>query len=371
MTAANLKVGFVLLSHSRNPQPSTRIAVLNMLPALREAGIEAELVFDPEQSSETPDLGHLAQRLINARFDVIYFQKVRGESAERCARALKKAGIATIYGVCDLVDADMAMATNMTLVVSEFLKSLYPPALQPKIHVVHDGIEKPSVVKADVAAHTGSRSKPIRAVLVTSSSLTSLPVLAQPPNWLEVTIVGKYPPRGATAQKLREARWAFLKMSSANERLAYLRFLVNARIKTQMWQAESVYAALQCADIGIIPVEPSAQLVKGTHVPVWKVKSENRLTLKMSVGLPVIATPIPSYEPIIESGVNAFFADTRRDWIRCLEILRDPAVRRSVGAKARTSVVDRFSQTQQARLLVAALRAVSESRGVFAELQPI
>src|SRR5437870_4093220 len=33
-----VKIGFVLLSNSRNPLPSTRIAALNMVPFLRAAG---------------------------------------------------------------------------------------------------------------------------------------------------------------------------------------------------------------------------------------------------------------------------------------------------------------------------------------------
>jgi glycosyltransferase involved in cell wall biosynthesis len=362
MTVMPLKVGFVLLSNSKNPQPSTRVAVLNMLPALREAGVEVELVFNPHQASETPDLSNLAKSLIEKRFDVVYFQKVRGESVQNCAQCLAKAGIATIYGVCDLVDRGMADATHMTLVVSEFLKSLYPAELQDKIHVVHDGIEQPLVKKTDFGSHSGSRAQPIRAVLVTSSSLASIPVLVNPPNWLEVTIVGRYPAKNAIAQRIKESRWAFAKMSGTTESLAYLNFLLNSRIKTQMWQAERVYATMQSADIGIIPIESKEDFAKGTNTPVWKVKSENRLTLKMSVGLPVIATPIPSYEPIVESGVNGFFATDRAEWIRSLEILRDPATRKLIGEKGRASVNERFSQRRQANLLIAALRYISESR---------
>jgi hypothetical protein len=361
MTIKPLKVGFVLLSNSRDPQPSTRVTVLNILPALRVAGIEVELVFDPGRASETPDLSNLAERLIESKFDVIYFQKVRGGSAERCARDLVKAGIATVYGVCDLVDTGMVIATNMTLVVTEFLKSLYPSDLQDKIYVVHDGIEQPLLEKSEFGVREKSRTRPIRAVLVTSFGLTAIPILANPPSWLEVTIVGKYPPKRAWVQNIRESRWVFAKMSGLSERIAYLRFLANSRIKTQMWQAKSVYDTMLSADIGIIPIEENGVIVRGTTTPVWKVKSENRLTLKMSIGLPVVATPIPSYESIIESGVNGLFAKGRLDWIRCLEILRDPEVRKSMGEKGRESVAERFSQTRQAHLLIEALRAVSES----------
>ncbi len=111
-----MKVGFVLLSSSKTPQPSTRIAVLNMLSFLRDAGIQAELVFDPDHDSEVPNLDGLAQRLIAEKFDCVYFQKVRGASVQACVRELSKAGVATVYGVCDLVDPELSQLVDMVLV---------------------------------------------------------------------------------------------------------------------------------------------------------------------------------------------------------------------------------------------------------------
>ncbi len=211
----------------------------------------------------------------------------------------------------------------------------------------------------DWGNHYGSRRQPLRAVLVTSSNLQKLPVLDSLPDWLAITIVGRYPPAQARMQRFHEARWAFAKMGSGHERLAHLGFLLNPRIKTEMWTAKTVYGAMQNADIGIIPIEPTSDLAKGTSVPVWKAKSENRLTLKMSIGLPVVATPIPAYEPVIESGKNGFLANSRADWLRDLEILRDPAARSEIGHLARASVVGRYSMNEQARLFVEALRSVS------------
>lgn len=354
-----MKVGFVLLSSSKKPQPSTRITVLNMLSYLHDAGIQTELVFDPEHDSEVPNLNGLAQRLISEKFDCVYFQKVYGASVQACVRDLSKAGIATIYGVCDLVDIEMSQLVDMVIVPTNFLESIYPIQLQDKIRVVHDGIECPEVQKREWGNQSGSRKHPLRAVLVTSADLQKLPVLVSPPSWLAITIVGRYPPTQDWRQRFREARWAFERMGSGHERLAYLSFLAHRRINTEVWDAKSVYVAMQNADIGIIPVEPTSVLAKGTSVPIWQVKSENRLTLKMAIGLPVVATPIPSYEPIIESGRNGFLANSRADWLRNLEILRDPAARSEIGNMARGSVVGRYSMQEQARLLVESLRSVS------------
>jgi glycosyltransferase involved in cell wall biosynthesis len=111
------------------------------------------------------------------------------------------------------------------------------------------------------------------------------------------------------------------------------------------------------ADIGIIPIDASPAHEPGSNAPKWKVKSENRLTMKMCAGLPVVATPIPAYEPVIEQGHNGFLARSRRDWIQCLEALRDPDARREIGQRARESVLVRYSMDEQARRLIAVLEA--------------
>jgi len=327
-----------------------------MLPFLHGAGVRAEIVFDPERESEKPNLDHLSQKLISEKFDCVYFQKVHGASVQACVQDLSKAGIATIYGVCDLVNVEMSRLVDIVLVPTAFLKSIHPIDLQGKIRVVHDGIECPEIKKQKWGDHYASRKQPLRAVLVTSSNLKRLPILDSLPDWLSVTIVGRYPPARDRMKRLREARWAFAKMNGAKERLEYLGFLLNRRIKTEMWESKSVYTAMQDADIGIIPIEPTTNLAQGTSIPVWQTKSENRLTLKMSIGLPVIATPIPAYEPVIESGSNGFLASSRSDWLRGLETLRDPVARRDIGNAARASVIDRYSMEEQARLFLEALQ---------------
>jgi len=69
----------------------------------------------------------------------------------------------------------------------------------------------------------------------------------------------------------------------------------------------------------------------------------------------VIATPVPSYLPVIQHGANGFLAATPEDWLRYLDDLRDPDLRRMVGERARQSVLDRFSQETQAKNLLAVL----------------
>ncbi|MCZ4313829.1 glycosyltransferase [Comamonadaceae bacterium G21597-S1] len=356
----------MLLSNRRNPQPSTRIAVLNMLPFLQAAGIDAHIVHEPADSAEQPDIDGLATRLIAQKFDAVYFQKVGGASVYACLRALADAGIRTVYGVCDHIDPHMVRLSDLTIVVTEYLKSLCPADTRHKVHVVHDGLEHPEHVKSEWGNHAGSPTSPLRAVLVTSASLRQLPVLMSPPEWLHVSIIGRYPPENAWLKRFRDSRWTMRKMGHWRDRNGFLRFLADRRISTHPWGPESVYDAMKGADIGILPIDTSAGAVGNQTVPAWQIKSENRLTLKMAVALPVIATPIPAYEPVVDHGKNAFLARSRSDWLHCLSVLRDPAARAQIGQQARRSVIDQYSQAAQARRLIQLMATVCHT----AETEP-
>lgn len=358
-TRAPQRIGFVLCSNSAYPLPSTRIATLNVMPRLKQAGWDPVILLEPETPTETPDLGGLYERSIQSGCTVVVFQKVRGPQAVELASTLEAAGVRTVFLVCDVVDPSMVAVTSATVAVTKFLRSLYPEYLQTRIHVVHDGIEAPDERKTNWGEGCGTRLRPLTASLVTSAELNQLPQIVHPPVWLRVRIVGRY---ATGRQHLKHIRRAFLAMHGS-AKLAYLQFLLNRRIQCVPWHPTGVYGELHCADIGLLPVntDSTAQTLS------WQVKSENRLTLKMSMALPVIATPIPSYEDVIEHGVTGLLARSRADWARCLESLRDPAYRKSMGAAAREAVRLRFSVDEQTKLLIEVLRIVSQPQVVVSK----
>jgi glycosyltransferase involved in cell wall biosynthesis len=356
-----VRIGFVLLSNSAQPIPSTRIAVLNMFPYLRAAGFDPQIVFEPASATETPDVSGLASRLIAERFEIIVLQKVHGPSVQALVRDLTNAGIKSVYLVCDLVNVTMAEATSATVTVTDYLRDQHPQHLRSKIHVVHDGIEENwnfEILRSD---HRGSRSRPLHAVLVTSAPMAIIPQIGIPPEWLHITILGRYPERQAPGARLRGALRTIRAQANWADRLKCVQFLASPRIHCVAWSLQRVRDYLCRADIAIIPIDDTpAQLADGSP-PMWKRKSENRLTLKMSAGLPVIATPIPSYEPVIEQGVNGFFARSPAEWKTCFQALRDPALRERMGTAARASVVHRYSMEEQARKLSAILHGLLPS----------
>jgi hypothetical protein len=329
-----------------------------MIPALLAADFDPQIVFEPAQDMEFPDVSSLVPRLLAEQFRIVYLQKVRRPGVVRLARRLSAAGVNTVYGVCDRVDIQMAEATDATIAVTEYLKSLYPERLWPKMHVVHDGIEQPEARKSNWTENRGSPCRPLSAVLVTSQDLGRLPVLRAPPDWLKVTIVGRYPPAWQTSQRLRQARLNLCALRDSRGRGHYLRFLANRRIRCVGWDPIGVYGILRQADIGIIPIEGSREPENGLQPPAWQLKSENRLTMKMCAGLPVVVTPIPAYESVIEHERNGFLARSLQERLECLDELRDPARRRIVGERARESVLQRYSMGEQGRRLIGVLHGL-------------
>ena len=249
----------------------------------------------------------------------------------------------------------MATTADATIVVTDYLKSLYPPALQKKIYVIHDGIEHPECRKSIHNDNSGSRFNPLKAVLVTSAALDHLPAYFPLPDWLSITIIGRYPDNKNWLQRIHEARWNIMRKKTIKNKFECLRFYTNRQIKTEAWSTKKVYGQLSVADIGIIPIDLNDA---DPADAAWRVKSENRLTMKMAVGLPVIASPIPSYEPVIVQGKNGFLAHSRADWMSYLTALRDPKLRATIGESARQSVIDRFSMEKQAGDFIRVLKGV-------------
>jgi glycosyltransferase involved in cell wall biosynthesis len=105
------------------------------------------------------------------------------------------------------------------------------------------------------------------------------------------------------------------------------------------WGYDLEVPRLQECQIGIVPV--------GNEVwNPWKFFF--KLIQFMSLGLPVVATPVGSNLEIIEDGVNGFLAGTPDEWVDRLRTLAEnPELRRRMGQAARETAAARFSLAGQ------------------------
>ena len=114
------------------------------------------------------------------------------------------------------------------------------------------------------------------------------------------------------------------------------------------WAFEREVAQLQECQIGVVPIQRDEWCE-------WKFYF--KLVQFMSLGLPVVATPIGSNLEIVEDGKNGFFADTPEQWHqRLTQLAGDPELRARLGKAARETVLARYSLRGQVDFLEGVFR---------------
>lgn len=103
----------------------------------------------------------------------------------------------------------------------------------------------------------------------------------------------------------------------------------------KQWSPETEVPDLQDFDIGIMPL---------TDDPWSQGKCGFKLLQYMSVGIPVVASPIGVNRDIITHGVNGFLAKTHDEWVRCLaNLIEEEDLRQRLGIAGRKTVEEHYS----------------------------
>jgi hypothetical protein len=237
---------------------------------------------------------------IGHRRDVLIFQKVESSRAVRYARLARRVGTRIIFLQADARDSAMYRVAHRIVVPSSELARLLQPCTPVPITVIEDAIDLPR----DVSARTSDRRE----------GLTLLWVGAR-----------------ANFPSLERIRPVLERPEFRDLRLVTVSDHPDADVP---WSAESVHREIASADIAVIPC---------LDTPAAQAKSNNRLTMLMGAGLPVISSPIPAYRSVVEPGRNGFLAEGAEDWASALRTLRDPETRKALAEGARRSAWSRFA----------------------------
>lgn len=100
------------------------------------------------------------------------------------------------------------------------------------------------------------------------------------------------------------------------------------------WSPDAEADALIRGSVGLYPLDLSHPAVLG--------KSALKSVLFMAHGIPVIATPTPSNLNVTTAGSEGLFASDKVEWRSALNALRDPALRRSMGAAGHRRAIADF-----------------------------
>lgn len=293
-----LKVGWLLLGDANTG--SSRIHGLNIHNYLLQQGVESIILQSSPRMINALSLSEEQQEsILSAGFDLLMFQKVRDLKAQAFAREACRRGIRTVFIQCDCIETNMVTAVDDLVVISPNLRDYYKEKYGIESTIIEDAIEV----------------DPERMKVHTEKETLGLVWVGHSDNWESVGIV-------------RDA------MCLPGGEGFTLKTISNHPEADVPWALDTVTDEILAADIAVIPA----------HLHAWGMgKSSNRLTMFMALGMPVVASPVPSYLDVVRHGKNGFIARTTEEWLDALTKLRDVRTRVAMGKQAREDATKRFS----------------------------
>ncbi|WP_425639474.1 hypothetical protein ACPUEN_07500 [Algoriphagus yeomjeoni] len=271
-----MNIFWLLCGNKRNP--SSRIHGINIHKKLSELGYNSRLIHSPFFYSEDlvwkPYFVSFFIRNIK-RDDIVIFQKLGGPKTLYLIEELKNRGAKVIFIDCDLpLKLSVAEKVDHIICPSKILADLYKKAGCDKVKVIFDAVEVFKEPKV--------------------SSINSKKLI-----WFGKSGSGKWD----LIQKFKEKelfkiapKWSFSTLTDH----------MDSDFK---WELDSFTEIISEFDISIIPIDDKDESL---------VKSANRCTQSMALGVPVLANCLGSYSEVIINNENGFISD---DWIEWEEFL--------------------------------------------------
>lgn len=297
-TNKQLKIGWILLGNKT--VGSSRIHGLNIHEYLIKNGFNSNILQSPRTWSTDLELTLIdCLKIIFSGYNVIIFQKVYGKNSVIFARICKLFRIKTIYIQADLIDNPMLVIVDKVIVVSGFLKKYYLDNYDIDAEFIDDAIE---ITIASIKHHL-------------PKDILKLIWIGHSDNWQTIDIV----------------REALEEINNNNIKLYTISDHPDADYK---WDITTICDIILNHDIAVIP---------STNSDWSKAKSSNRLTLFSTLGLPIIAHPVPSYLNILKEKDEIYFAEKKVAWRKAILDLKDPLVRNNLAINARKKVINNYT----------------------------
>ena len=283
---------------------SSRIHGIDISNYLKSNGVNSCVIQKFKGYCEYPVLDERAvDMLINARPDVVIFQRIYKGTAAKIAKELSVSRIKTVFLMADIFQTDMPFVCDHTIVMSESLKEqlVKVGVRESSVSVIPDPVETDY---STVKSYDDERREGIKVVWVGAEA-----------NWSSLEVI---------ESALRDASLRDYKLITIS----------NHPSATFVWDFRTVWDQILDCDIAVIPIDMSRK--------ESLVKSNNRLTMFKALGLPVICSPLLSYLGIVNHDESGYFATTRDEWLCYLQLLRDPLRRQSIGLAGRDKIFEQY-----------------------------
>ncbi len=331
MVKTKIKIGWIL-SGSKNIA-GARIQGWNMHEEFLKRGINSEIISSKNYNYDLNLTKKEIDYLLKRNYDLIVLQKIQtGKNFDYFVQQSHRKGTKIIFIGIDDINVEFAIKCDVIIVVSRYLKSLIPKEHQKKTFLVFDSYEHPNT---QYKRH--NNQKKLRLIFISNSVFSKFPQIESLPRNVTLTIIG---PPEARVKKFMPDRKMF---TDTPYKFKYI-----------IWNLKTVHKEILKCDVGAIPYRD-----KDLNKDYVKRKSNNRLVLFMSLGMPTIVSPTPEYKKLINQGINGFIAKKPEEWTKFIKLLRDnPVLRNKIGKNARDKVIKRYSQGNQANLYLKILKKV-------------
>lgn len=276
-----MKVFWFLCSNLNNP--SSRIQGFNIHNKLRDLGYSSYIVYAPKNYSNDV---YLPKVVIDVVFyflkkeDVIVFQKLYGEKTMDFARMCKKKGVKTIFIDCDLpLKMNIALIVDNVICPSDYLKNKYNYLGVSSVKTIHDSVE---FFKEPTFGRSGKK----RLVWFGKSGNGK---------WAELESFKRN-----VFTKIQE-KWEFITISDHPD-------------STFGWNLKNFPNQVNACDLAVIPFKEKEENF---------VKSSNRCTQAMGLGVPVLSNYLDSYNNIVKKDFNGLISNDENEWIEFIKKCED------------------------------------------------
>lgn len=319
---SRLNIGWLL--NGTQQTASSRIMGYNVHEYLLSQKIYSKIFYIP-QSRLTSRLDLSLKdidEILNFNINMLVIVKINaGENLDYLIQSCRKRKIKVVYAVCDLPSIRMVSLADATIASSSYFYKIIPKKFHHQLFIAFDGYEQSRELQK-----VQGPEKNVKLVCVTNMVWDSMPCIKTLPPHVQIKIIGP------SAKILRTS----FKHSALFKKSPF-------DVEYVDWEPETVYREILDGDIAIIPWPEINE--------AQKVKSINRLVMFMALGLPVIASPVPSYLEIIKHHHNGFIATKPEEWEKYIVLLRDDLKERQrIGNNARESVLDLYSKEKQGEL---------------------
>ncbi|NOR69648.1 MAG: hypothetical protein GQ532_08150 [Methylomarinum sp.] len=322
----NKKIGWVLTSDYN--RASSRLQGYRIHEYFIGVGLDSSVIaenFYEYEKNYSKYFFSLLKIILKEKYDVVFFQKP-GWMSFKLSELLRLNGVKTVAIQCDPFPGEYSNYFDTTIVTTVALKKLLK---LDSATIIDDMLETPvNSFKTDYR---------------------------QVNDRLKIVWIGQ-----GTPIFIQD----FIKKLYADEELKDKIDVIsisNAEWATCQWSLETVYEDILQCDVAIIPLPAGER---------FNIKSTNRLTLFMSLGMPTIITPIQSYLDIAQDRVNCLIADSLEDFSETILECKNESIREKIGVEANHFAKKHYSPSVVGKLWLKVLADLFDSEQVKINVAP-